>query len=110
MIYKDFGRRVQQQRKLAKLTQEQLSERAGISLSFLGHIERGTRKASVDTLIRLCNALAISPNLLLQDSLNDDLLGDPTNISENQRRLLREIAFQVINYMDDAPAPKNVED
>ena len=98
MIYENFGRRVQQQRKLARLTQEQLSEKAGISLSFLGHIERGTRKASVDTLVKLCNALSISPNLLLQDSLSDNLLGGSDDLSPSQRRLLREIQIQVINY------------
>lgn len=98
MIYEHFGRRVQQQRKLARMTQEQLSEKAGISLSFLGHIERGTRKASVDTVVKLCNALAVSPNLLLQDSLNENLLGGYDNLSPSQRRLLREIQIQVINY------------
>lgn len=98
MIYENFGRRVQQQRKLARMTQEQLSEKAGISLSFLGHIERGTRKASVDTVVKLCNALGISPNLLLQDSLNDDLLGDYEDLSPSQRRLLREIQIHVVNY------------
>ena len=74
MLYEDFGRRVRQQRIALQMTQEKLSERAGISLSFLGHIERGTRKASLDTVIKLCNALQVSPSILLQDSLDSDLL------------------------------------
>lgn len=98
MLYADLGRRIKQQRLLAKLTQDQLAERAGISLSFLGHIERGTRKASLDTLVKLANALKVSPSLLLQDSLEDGLLGENLQISEPQRKLLREISNRIIEY------------
>ena len=101
MPYKDFGRRVKQQRKAAQLTQEKLAEKAGISFAFVGHIERGTRKCSVDTLIKLCNALNISPNLLLQDSLKDGLLGEETEMPERHRRLMREISEQILKYNSD---------
>ena len=98
MLYEDLGKRIKQQRVLAKMTQEKLAERAGISLSFLGHIERGSRKASLDTLVRISNALQVSPSLLLQDSLDDGLLGDELNITEPQRKLLREISNRIIEY------------
>ena len=98
MKYEELGRRIRQQRVLAQLTQEKLAEQAGISLSFLGHLERGTRKASLETLVNICNALKISPNILLQDSLGDDLLGNNENISEHHRQLLREISNVLIEY------------
>ncbi len=98
MPYQELGKRVRQQRMLAQMTQEKLAEKAGISLSFLGHIERGTRKASLDTLVKLCNALKVSPRVLLQDSLQDDLLGDNVGISESQKKLLREISNCIIEY------------
>ena len=99
MLYEDFGRRVRQQRIALQMTQEKLSARAGISLSFLGHIERGTRKASLDTVIKLCNALQVSPSILLQDSLDSDLLGDrDQSLSDDQRKLLREISNRIIEY------------
>lgn len=105
MLYQDLGKRVRQQRVLAQMTQEKLAERAGISLSFLGHIERGTRKASLDTLVKICNALSVSPGLLLQDSLEDGLLGENIQISEPQRRLLREISNRIIEYNAGIPEP-----
>lgn len=98
MLYEDLGRRIKQQRLLAEMTQEKLAERAGISLSFLGHIERGSRKASMDTFVKICNALGVSPGILLQDSLEDGLLGEDRQISESQRRLLREISNRIIEY------------
>ena len=98
MRYNKLGERIRQQRTLAKMTQEKLAEKAGISLSFLGHIERGNRKASLETIVNICNALKVSPDLLLQDSLDNDLLGCGQHFSEPQRRLLREISDCIIDY------------
>ena len=70
MNYEALGKRIRAQRKISHMTQEQLAEQAGISLSFLGHIERGTRKASLDTLVGIANALKISTDILLQEIAN----------------------------------------
>lgn len=98
MLYQELGKRIRQQRTLARMTQEKLAEAAGISLSFLGHIERGTRKASLDTLVKICNVLKVSPQLLLQDSLDSDLMGMASIFSPSKARLLREIS----NAIDEA--------
>ena len=97
-MYEALGKRIRAQRKQMKMTQEELAEKAEISNSFLGHIERGTRKASLDTLVKICNALKASPNLLLQDSLNDGLLGVEVSYSPSQKRLLREIGEKIFDY------------
>ena len=55
--YQKIGQRIRNQRKEKGLSQDQLAEQVGISLSFMGHIERGTRVASVETLARLCEVL-----------------------------------------------------
>ena len=109
MLYEDLGKRVRQQRKLAQLTQEKLAEKAGISFAFVGHIERGTRKASLETLVKLANALRVklanalrvSPEILLQDSLDDDLLGSGVEMPERHKRLLREISERIREYETD---------
>lgn len=64
-MYKQIGAQVRRYRKEQGLTQEELAAQAGISASFLGHIERGTRVLSVDTLMRLCQAMRVTPNELL---------------------------------------------
>lgn len=74
------------------MTQAQLAEKVGISLSFLGHIERGTRIASVETLLRISIALKMSLDLLLQDSMPEKLLGDTEGLTDSQITLLTEIA------------------
>ena len=41
--YSEIGKRIRQVRKAKKWSQGALAEKCGISMSFLGHIERGTR-------------------------------------------------------------------
>lgn len=57
MDYKKLGNRIRDRRKELRITQEQLAENIEMSVAFVGHIERGTRKLSVETLCRLCDAL-----------------------------------------------------
>jgi DNA-binding XRE family transcriptional regulator len=57
--YAMIGERIRHCRKAQKITQEQLAERAEVSPSFLGHIERGTRKASVETIVHIADALGV---------------------------------------------------
>ncbi len=69
MDYSSLGARIRRERILRGWTQEQLAEKANISLSFLGHIERGTRKASLETLVALANVLNASVDELLSGNL-----------------------------------------
>ena len=59
-LYRYIGRMIRRHRIDRGWTQEELSRKADISLSFLGHIERGTRKLSVDTLYKLAFELECS--------------------------------------------------
>ena len=91
MDYKKLGVRVRQQRILSEMTQEQLAKRVGISTSFVGHIERGEKKASIETVVALCNALEVSPAVLLQDSLSIEVMQSHLAASEENRMLLSDL-------------------
>lgn len=91
MDYRELGRRVRQQRVMCDLTQEELAERSGISCSFVGHIERGEKKFSIGTLVALCNAMKISPNYLLQDSLDQDVLNDSVDVGQQNKALFNDL-------------------
>jgi len=86
-----MGVRVRQQRELNNLTQSQLARKVGVTGSFIGHIERGEKKASVDTVVALCNALAVSPTMLLQDSLSDGAMQSQLSFDEDNQDLMRGI-------------------
>lgn len=61
-IGKRIGRRIRELRtqRPERWTQEDLAERAQISVSFLSMIERGERVAHVETLASLAQALGVS--------------------------------------------------
>ena len=69
MDYEKLGARIRQQRQKMSWTQETLAKETGMSTSFIGHIERGTRTASVETLVQISNAMSVSLDELLADSL-----------------------------------------
>ena len=91
MNYKELGRRVRQQRVMCGMTQEELAEKSGISCSFVGHIERGEKKFSIGTLVSLCNAMKISPNYLLQDSLDMEVLNDSVDVGQRNKALFDDL-------------------
>jgi transcriptional regulator with XRE-family HTH domain len=68
MDYKKLGERIRKERLSLGITQEVLSEKAGISVSFLGQIERGERKPSLETVINIANSLDVTVDFLLADS------------------------------------------
>lgn len=63
--YTKIGMRIRQVRKVKGWSQGQLAKKCGISMSFLGHIERGTRIMSLETFIRICTALDTGADELL---------------------------------------------
>lgn len=91
MDYEALGLRIRQQRKLMKMTQEELASVSDVSTSYIGHIERGIKHCSLETLICICNALHIPPNSLLQDSLAQPLVHTDVELSPVSRALLDDI-------------------
>ena len=92
MDYIDLGRRIRKQRTQHGWTQEALAERVNVSTSFVGHVERGTRKASLETLVAMANALDVSLDYLLSGSMNSSVIGPiPRSLSSQQRTALKEI-------------------
>jgi len=68
MNYKKLGERIRKERLAVGITQEVLSEQAGISVSFLGQVERGERKPSLETVVNIANSLGVTVDFLLMDS------------------------------------------
>lgn len=108
MDYVDLGKRVRKQRQLIGLTQQELAERIGVSTSFVGHVERGTRKASLETLVALSNALGVSVDYLLAGSLQDgpDEEDASAAMDPNRRLVIREILSTLQEHLSDWSSDK----
>ena len=104
MDHAAIGSHIHALRNKQKITLEELAEHIGISASFLGNIERGTRIASLDTMVAICNALAVSPEYLLCDSLRISPTAMMSSISKNDvARLRRQLqcAMAIVNRLSD---------
>lgn len=69
--YVALGGRIRTARKQHGLSQEKLGEICQISTAHVGHIERGTRIPSLETLYKISNELNVSMDYLFFDSQND---------------------------------------
>ena len=67
--YSAIGVRIRRQRREKKWTQEKLAELSGVEPSNISHIERGTTKLSLPTIVNIANALGVTVDSLLCDSL-----------------------------------------
>lgn len=56
----DTGKQIKDARKKAKLTQEKLAQKAGISVFTLKKYESGDRNPKIESLQKIANALGIS--------------------------------------------------
>jgi transcriptional regulator with XRE-family HTH domain len=66
-IAERFGRNLLRCRRLAALSQEELSERACLHRTEIGHLERGLRVPRIDTLVKLSGSLEAPADQLLDE-------------------------------------------
>ena len=101
-----LGMRIRNIRKRKKWTIEILSEKTGISTVLISQIENGTRTGRLETLITIANALEVSIEDILVDSLlftnaegktkhEDDFSYILLNCTENESRFLIKNAENV---------------
>lgn len=91
--YGKMGMRIRQVRKAKGWSQDELAKRCGISMSFLGHIERGTRIMSMETFVNICVALDAGADELLWGVANpSDAVLDMWNLPDKEKKAGGETA------------------
>ena len=90
------------------LTQEELAEKAGVSLSGYKNIESTERGASLEMLVKLGNALGVDPaSLLLLDDV-DQSMSNIYRLLQNKPKsfimAVEEIINVVVKATEDADA------
>lgn len=93
-FFVEVGKKIRQHRKAANLTQEKLGEVLSIDPSYLGKIERGEANTTLETILKISEALCISPYELFQ----------PTKRISNSEKndLIEKIDIMLLNlHIDD---------
>ena len=70
MDYIALGKNIRQRRLLAGLRQEDLAEMCNYSISHIGQVEKANTIPSLDTVVRIANALHVTVDQLLYESID----------------------------------------
>ena len=97
-ITKHIGNKFQEYRLKNNLTQNQVAEITGLEPRHISQIERGLSKGSIDTLLKLCNAYKITPDIILYDLLDEDLKKDVS--TENFKKLNQKDKKSILHFID----------
>lgn len=82
------------------LTQNQVAELTDLEPRHISQIERGLSKGSIDTLLKLCNAYQITPDIILYDLLNDDVKNSVAIYEENFKKLSKTDKDTILHLID----------
>ena len=63
----EVGSRIRYHRKEHKLSQEELAERSGLHPSYIGQLERGIKKPTIDSLYKITKGMDLSISDFLKD-------------------------------------------
>lgn len=86
-----LGNRIRTERQRRGITQEKLAERVDISTNFMSLIENG-RNMSVETLVKIADALGVTVDYLLSDTLvspkdtiSEQIVQSLSELNENEK-------------------------
>lgn len=104
--YERIGKRVQQLRKMKKLSQADLAERTEMSVSYISHIETAIKKASLESIVRIANVLDVTVDQLLngnqtsnQDEYKSELHDIIADCNGYERGVIHDVAMAVKQSM-----------
>ena len=99
-INKHIGKVCQEYRLKNNLTQNQVAELTGLEPRHISQIERGLSKGSIDTLLKLCNAYKITPDIVLYDLLDEDLKNNVSIYDEKFKKLNQRDKDSILHFIE----------
>ena len=97
-----IGMNIRKFRLERKMRQEDLAEKTGLSVNYIGMIERGEKVPALDTFIGILNALGVSADMVLADIVDTGYEIKSSMLSERLNSLSlddRQKIYDVIDTM-----------
>ena len=99
-INEHIGKVCQEYRLKNNLTQNQVAELTGLEPRHISQIERGFSKGSIDTLLKLCNAYKITPDIILYDLLDEATKKSVSIYDEKIKKLSKRDKESILHFID----------
>ena len=100
MDIKRFGKKLKEKRKQNGFTYQQLADTCHVNHGYIRQLESGLKMPSMQLMLSLCDILQTSPNYLLEDNDDKEILERIYKLSPKQKQLLIYMLDSLINYMD----------
>lgn len=100
MRLESIGKNIRKYRLMRKLRQEDLAEKADLSINYVGAIERGEKTPSLESLISIINALGVSADMILADVLDNGYLVKDSLLAQKLDKLSAEDRSQIYDVID----------
>ena len=100
MDLKTIGKNIRKYRVMKKLRQEDLAERADLSVNYVGAIERGEKIPALETLLTIINVLEVSADMVLCDVLNTGYMVKNSMLTEKLEKLSPEERSRIYDVID----------
>ena len=99
MRLESIGKNIRKYRLMKKLRQEDLAEKADLSINYVGAIERGEKTPSLESLISIINALGVSADMILVDVLDNGYLAQKLDkLSAEDRSQIYDVIDTMIKH------------
>ena len=104
--YVALGKKIRKKRLNTGMSQDTASEGVGMSESFYGHIERGTKILSLESLLKVANYFNFSLDYLLSDSLksadsDDKFQAELDNVFRDKTPAQRDYLLKILKMFSN---------
>lgn len=95
-----IGKVFQEYRLKNNMTQNEVSDITGLEPRHISQLERGFTKGSIDTLLKLCDAYKITPDVILYDLLDEDTKKMVKIYDEKFKKLSKRDKESILHFID----------
>lgn len=100
MQFDTIGQNIRKYRLEKKMRQDILAERAGLSVNYIGMVERGEKMPSLKTFICIVNALEVSADMVLCDVVDNGFMVRNTILTEKMDKLPAEKRNRIYDVIE----------
>ena len=100
MDYRTIGLNLRKIRVQNKLRQEDVAEKANLSVNYIGAVERGERIPSLETFVAILNAIGSSADVVLCDVLENGYEVKSSLIHDKLQSLTKEDKANIYEVLD----------
>ena len=100
MVDSRLGQKIQCYREKAGVSQEELAEHVGVSVTSISNIERGANYPSFDNFIKILNYIKASPNMVMFDMVEQAQISRASELWDKMKGLDAEKRNQIFKIVE----------